>query len=1584
MADGPTELPAYIQLRYQENGVFDSFASGAEKAAADAKKRFTQAFSETEKVVTDAVGRMSTKFSKLDLGVGDMRQDRVQLQQYRDALDLVSKAATKLAGDTSDTTRETREYLRALREQTSEAERALKVADAQITTYSRLQSALDKVGTASGPDLRDAVQRLRDGDAAIDRAALSGATLESVLGRVATKGREVSTALKEAAKAAEQAAKAEAQALAAQGPTPAGALPTNTKFGAEAIVSGQAALDRAAVSGATLEQVLGRVSTKGQIVTQTLAEMAAADQRAAAGNAALASAVDRLHAELDPVVAATQRYTSATDLLDKALAAGVIDGNLHAAMLEKVNSASRDGTTALRSVINSQGAFRVAMLQSGQQMQDIAVSLYGGQKAALVFAQQLPQLAFALSGLEGSANKTYSRIGQFATFMSGPWGLMVGLGVGVLATLTAEFFSAGDEADKAAKKTLDLGQAINQVETATKEALKALKDYNEAQGRARDNADSMIKIHLAEAQAKLENAKQTRALLQAELERRKQAVSDSSILAQPGEQQGLIAREKEISDLLASNQEQLDVLNSTRINLGIQDAVRDAQAAADPIKAINNRYDDMAEAAKLAAAATGELGNAFEVLGGIGVSANNDLSKSLRSVLTGIETQRSAAIKAAQEAKSAQKAGSGLFGREINSDAARSIAIAAGFNVTSGDRTRAEQQWLYDHKRTATNPVALPGTSAHEKGNALDIAFGNGVTPASIKKAYADAGVRLTKLLKEDGHFHIEWSTTGADKVQREADAIAKKQQQLAEFGDRAAETIQRINERFDEQPRLVDQTSAATRQLDGIIADLNAKMGDKNATPAMVEGFKKLVAEAEHAKDTVQDALVRPFRQLTQDSQRRVQIQTLLAQGREDEADAVQEIWRMQESIKDLTADQVQYIRDTVYAEKQRTRELQRQQVLFEAQLDVIDTARNSLTHLFSGRSTNFFKDVGQSLKDLQGKKLFDQLFGDTFRDLENELRGQSPLGKESQRLATEMNVATKAFDGLVDAVNGASKAFGGSSGPLVSAANDNPFSGFDDFQYRQALASILSGQTVGWHGGLNAPGAMSAVGGENEIVVSGKRPFDFSTRSMTDLAGKLSKAITDPFTEILSKTFGTSFGQMLGGIMQQALSGYMTGGATGGIIGGLKGIVDQTGIFGGSSGGLSGALGKAGSGAATGTMSAGIMKSLGLKTSTTGAQIGGAIGSFVPIPGGEIIGSVVGGLIGGLFKHNTTASAHVSNTGVTVQGADSGNYSTASGLGDSVASGLKNIVDQLGGTLGSYLVSIGTRGGEYRVNNTGSTSLKIKNGAVSFGDDEEAAIKYAIMGAIEDGAVQGIRASTKRLLQAGDDLDEALQDALDWENVFKELKSYKDPIGAALDDLDTEFEKLIDLSKEAGASAEEMAQLEELYGIKRNEIIKEQAEQLIGSLQDLYDSLTTGDNGLSLRDRESAALGTYNDLAARVAAGDTTAYDDYANSAQTLLDIERQHYGSQQEYFDRLNEVIDLTKNRIDTETNVVSIAENRDSPFDSTGAVTSSIDNQTDTLSSQLDAVNTNLGTISSQLASTTGGVSWIARVKFANSY
>ena len=612
-----------------------------------------------------------------------------------------------------------------------------------------------------------------------------------------------------------------------------------------------------------------------------------------------------------------------------------------------------------------------------------------------------------------------------------------------------------------------------------------------------------------------------------------------------------------------------------------------------------------------------------------------------------------------------------------------------------------------------------------------------------------------------------------------------------------------------------------------------------------------------------------------------RRKVQDLITAGRNEEAAVFQRLLDLYPSLK-------QEVRDTVEYEQERTRELERQRDLLDAQLDVLDTARRGLQDILSGRSTDLFGDLKQSIDDLRGARLFDKMFGDVFQELEDEIRGKSPLGKASERYARELDEGRPAIGDFTDALETAAQRILGATDPLTPA-NDN----------------IVPGVSPA-----------SGAAGEEIVVTAGRQdPIELKQLSISDLADRTAAAIVGPMLEGFDEILGTTFMQGIEGALTGALSGYLQAGKVGGVIGGAKGLIDALNVDGGSDllGSLSAGLGTALGGAGKGGQVDDLLDLLGIKSNNTGAQIGGAIGAVTGIPGGDIIGSIIGGIAGGLLGGgNRTANAVISNGSYTVGGKDKDNYDAANSLGGAVTSAIDKIADALDATIGDYFVSIGLRGDQYRVN-TDASSLKFENGAQGFGQDQEAAVRFAILDAINDGAIKGIRDAELRLLKAGKDLDAALQDVLDFRSVFDRLAQYKDPVGYALDQLDAEFERLIDVFERAGASSEEFAQLEELYGIERAKAIEEATERTSDALKRLLDDLKIGDSGLSLRTRQQNAEAAYNPLAERVAAGDTTAYDDYAEAARALLDIERQMYGSTQEYFDRLAEVTSLTETRV-----------------------------------------------------------------------
>lgn len=251
----------------------------------------------------------------------------------------------------------------------------------------------------------------------------------------------------------------------------------------------------------------------------------------------------------------------------------------------------------------------------------------------------------------------------------------------------------------------------------------------------------------------------------------------------------------------------------------------------------------------------------------------------------------------------------------------------------------------------------------------------------------------------------------------------------------------------------------------------------------------------------------------------------------------------------------------------------------------------------------------------------------------------------------------------------------------------------------------------------------------------------------------------------------------------------------------------------------------------------------------SNKGAQVGGAAGGVVgnalgfafggPAGAavGQFLGSIVGSTIGSLFKSTKYGATSISNNGI-VSASNSSEYgSAANSVGGSIQSTLESIASRLGGSVGNYAVSIGLTNGNWNVN-PGTVKGKIgtdwQRDTIDFKKDQEGAIRWAIANAIADGAIQGVREGTKRLLNSGKTIEAQLEKALKFEGVFQELKASTDPLGAALDKLNKQFADLRTIFAEAGASAEDYAQLEQLLAIKRKEAQDDAKAALVDKVRD------------------------------------------------------------------------------------------------------------------------------------------------------
>ena len=266
----------------------------------------------------------------------------------------------------------------------------------------------------------------------------------------------------------------------------------------------------------------------------------------------------------------------------------------------------------------------------------------------------------------------------------------------------------------------------------------------------------------------------------------------------------------------------------------------------------------------------------------------------------------------------------------------------------------------------------------------------------------------------------------------------------------------------------------------------------------------------------------------------------------------------------------------------------------------------------------------------------------------------------------------------------------------------------------------------------------------------------------------------------------------------------------------------------------------------------------------SALGGSVGGALGgiageSFKMLgkfggPLGAIAGGILGGVVGGLLKKTKSASASIAMEAgkldvAGIVGNNAAFKETANTLAGAVISGINNAANALGAELtGALNLSIGQRKDKFVVDTLGAGRTK-GSGTYSFASEAEA-ISFAIDKALREGVLGGIRTGTQALLTGFGDLEDRLQKAVDFENVFKALEASANPMGALLENLDKRFKALIDAFREAGATTEEFASLEKLYQIEREKAIIEGNAKALEAVQSARDLL------IEAYDRESQAI--------------------------------------------------------------------------------------------------------------------------------
>ena len=739
---------------------FGAFAQLADDAATRAQQSFEASFSQVQRLAATAI-KGPTINGGINLGAEDIRAGAAAAQDQARAFALIEEAAERAARAQGDTSEATRLFIQATRASRIEAEQKAAALLAEAGALERVEIELRQSAEATELFV---TKHQRIAEAAAEQQRLAAATVETAREQKALgASADALRASIDPMYAAQH--RFDSELTRAETLLAAGTITTREYDAAVRVATAALQAHAATVTG---------VADREQ-------RLALSAREAAAGERALAAAADIVRAELDPMYLAQKRFDDEMNRADALLAAGVFRhreyaaavalarGNLYAHAQSVAGAGA--GTNALTTNTN---ALRYAMQGASYQVQDTFTQISMGANVLSVVAIQGGQLAGQFANIEGKA-------GSVARFFIGPYGLAITGALLVTAALSKGVFEFGDATDKAVEKLKKdavesdvaarakarFAGSVEGLTQALVDQEKALKQSADAERTSAERANISAKATRDRA---LATRQETVALLD-------QAKARLAVLSTPGASDARLAPARdEVAASVAALETKLTGaqaavaraerdLNVTRVDL----AAEQAAIAIDPVRSVTKLYDDRIRALKTQQREEAKLGRQ------IGAESKARLQQ--------LEAEKKAAVDAAQARQRAANAkpNNNQIGREVDVAEATSIIASIGGRVTSGYRSNADQRRIYADKLAGRHvgPVAKPGTSDHERGQAIDVAYGPGITVSSIRQAFAREGVAIRQLIDERSQrvFHVAFGKKGPsqESIDRKAETARQK-----------------------------------------------------------------------------------------------------------------------------------------------------------------------------------------------------------------------------------------------------------------------------------------------------------------------------------------------------------------------------------------------------------------------------------------------------------------------------------------------------------------------------------------------------------------------------------------------------------------------------------------------------------------------------------------------------------------------------------------------------------------------------------------------------------------------------------------
>lgn len=883
----------------------------------------------------------------------------------------------------------------------------------------------------------------------------------------------------------------------------------------------------------------------------------------------------------------------------------------------------------------------------------------------------------------------------------------------------------------------------------------------------------------------------------------------------------------------------------------------------------------------------------------LGYDFKTDANRTLDQLAAAV-TSRTDATKRYAEALEAvkhindpkMKGGSEPNDKEISVLVAKDKALVDAIDASTPALVAAKRRHDYalaqiDADYKIKGKIAPEAISEYEqKRTAVERAYGDEV--AAIK-----SGVAATRAALAQGKR--DRAADNADKRDK-----AREAAEIEREGERLRAFINKDKNQTNRQKALLEE-----KDLQGLIAE-------RAAHGSAAKPFS--TAELAEYRKAINDNITKPMREADAAYAEQLSIQQALLAGDQATAEALKVAYEYIKKGVDLQDIDLQKIRGRILEEKKITDEVEKRNQLVDVYVRTAGQIQGEFTKLFAGEGIiSFAKNIQQTLRNAFAEQLSIKIFGDKQKEVSDDLKGANKANADNIILAVDrVRDAFNQFhstgpDGLSGQVTtgltDASKAFATNPGLGGGAANDNFSLGSGIVPNAAGSFTTLTAGLLNQFGKPLTQSASALTAATDEIAVTGKKTPASAPADNMDFAKNIDK-IGSKFGDSLDKLFGSGKRNEDG--TQVAGSGRFSK--------------------------IGGALGEYSQGASYGALGNSALQSIGLEKknsgSATGAAVGGAIGaaigSFIPGIGtllGSVVGTILGGLVGGLFgkaprafydiKTDSTGAGVVSNPYARGDN-QTANLSAAHSEAYAVTTALTALATGLHGNVvgGKSLGAIGLYDSQYSFDPVSGSGNR-----QNFATEQEA-VAAALRNAVQTGAIDGLRAGTKNLILAAGDFQTQVNKANEFNGVFADLKKATDPVGAAVDDVNTKFQHLKAVFAEAGASASDYASLQQLYDLQRAAALNTAQASTVSTLKDYLSSLTTSaSNGLSARDRQSAALTAFTPFQADISNGKSVNQDQYKTAADNLLAVDREIYGSTQAYFDRLKQITDLTQAAITT---------------------------------------------------------------------